>query len=196
MSVEGAKRYPNGTVETPSVRIVGTWDGEALTPTSPVEPADPPAAPTAPAIPEPSCPEPDGGWAFDRVDQAGWDRVVQYAAAQPEAGTPRVDHGQRIVTVPFTGDLGRHRAALAALYDGPLCVEAVERSDRELQALFATVQEDLRARGLQMVEGSGGGAGRPYVEATVVAISAAEKLEVEASYDGLLRLRSFLVEVP
>src|SRR3954451_8694459 len=33
MTVPGAKRYPGGTITTPSVRLVGSWDGTALTPT-------------------------------------------------------------------------------------------------------------------------------------------------------------------
>lgn len=196
LTVAGAERFPNGTVTTPSVRIVGSWDGEALTPTRPVELAEPPVPEPPPATPGPRCPEPDDGWPFDRVDQAGWERVMQYAAAQPDGGTPRVDDSQRILTVPFTGDLERHRAALAELYDGPLCVEHVERSDRELQAVFDRVQQELTARGLQLMEGSPGGTGRPYVEAKVVAVTAQESAELEAAFDGVLRLSSSLVEVP
>lgn len=198
MTVVGAERFANGTITTPSVRLVGTWDGEALTPTRPVELAEPPTPEPEPepAIAGPGCPEPDGGWPFDRVDRAGWQRVMQYAAAQPDGGTPRVDDSQQILTVPFTGDLERHRAALAVLYDGPLCVEHVERSERELRAVFDRVQQELTARGLQLMEGSPGGTGRPQVEVRVVAVTEAERAELEAAYGGVLQLRSFLVEVP
>lgn len=195
MSVEGAHRHPNGTVTTPSVRVVGTWDGDALTPTRPVEPAEPVAQGDEVGIPGPSCPEPPGGWPFDRVDPAGMERVQQYAADQPDAGTPRVDDSQRILTVPFTGAIDRHRAAIARLYDGPVCVELVERSGRELEEVFARVRQDLEDRGLVMLSGSGAGSVTPHVDVTVVAVTEAERAELEAAYDGVLRLRSFLVEL-
>jgi hypothetical protein len=196
MTIEGAKQYSGGTITTPSVRLVGTWDGEALTVTQPAELAEPPRSTSPePEMPGPSCPEPAGGWPFDRVDLTAWSRVQEYAAQQPDAGTPRVDRSQRILTVPFTGDLERHRAAIAELYDGPVCVELVERSDRELRALFTRVQADLKTRGLKLLGGNGGGSAWPYVEARVVAASPKQLAEIEASYDGLLRLTSFLVPV-
>ncbi len=193
MTVEGAVRYPNGTVTTSSVRLVGTWDGSALTPTRPPEPAERPAGQPPLDVPGPSCPEPGGGWPFDRTDRAGWDRVQAYAHGQPDAGTPRVDDSQRILTVPFTGDLDRHRAAIARLYDGPVCVERVARSARDLRAVFDRAQDDLALRGLIMLSGGGGGSSRPYAQVDVVAATPAEQRELEAAYDGLLRVDSFLV---
>jgi hypothetical protein len=192
MTVDGAQRFPNGTITTPSVRLTGTWDGDALTVTRPVERADPPRPSPEPEIPGPSCPEPAGGWPFDKVDMTAWGRVQEYAASQPDAGTPRVDTSQRILTVPFTGDLDRHRNDIGKLYDGPVCVELVERSDRELRAVYTRVQADLKARGLHPLTGNGGGSARPYVEATVVAATPEQLREIEASYNGSLRLRSFL----
>lgn len=191
MTVEGAERFDNGTVTTPSVRLVGTWDGTALTVTQPAERRDPDAGTPPDAIPGPSCPEPPGGWPYDRFDQAGWERVTQYTATQPDAGTPRVDDSQRILTVPFTGDLDRHREEIAALYDGPVCVEHVEHSEREMQALFEEVQRELEARGLQMMSGSPG-SGRGYVDVSLVAVDPDEKAELEGAYDGRLRIESFL----
>lgn len=191
MTVDGAERYDNGTVTTPSVRLVGTWDGTALTVTQPPESREPEQATPPDDIPGPSCPEPEGGWPFDRFDQAGWERVTQYAATQPDAGTPRVDDSQRSLTVPFTGDLDRHRAEIAELYDGPVCVEQVERSEREMQALFDDVQRELERRGLQMMGGSPG-SGRGYVDVSLVAIEPDEQAELEAEYDGRLRIESFL----
>lgn len=191
MTVDGAERYDNGTVTTPSVRLVGTWDGTALTVTRPPERAEPESSTPPEDIPGPSCPEPPGGWPFDRVDMTGWERVSQYATSQPDAGTPRVDDSQRILTVPFTGDLDRHRTAIAELYDGPVCVERVARSDREMHALFERVQADLETRGLQMMGGSPG-SGRGQVEVSLVAITPDQRAELEAAYDGLLRVDSFL----
>ncbi|MBK5307869.1 MAG: hypothetical protein JJD92_14385 [Frankiaceae bacterium] len=193
MTVEGAKRYQNGSITTPSVRLVGTWDGQALTVTQPPVTAQPQAPDPEPDIPGPSCPEPAGGWPFDRVDMDGWDAVQEYAVRQPDAGTARVDDSQRILTMPFTDDLERHRADIAKLYDGPVCVELVERSDRELRALFDRVQADLKKRGLEMLGGSPNGSAGGNVSASVVGVTPEEKAEIEASYDGLLRLSSFLV---
>jgi len=195
MTVPGAKRYPNGTIETPSVKLVGTWDGKALTVTEEPVLATRPAAGAGPAIPGPSCPEPEGGWPFDKVEMQGWEGVNAYAAGQPDAGTPRVDDSQRILTVPFTGDLDKHRTAIAKLYDGPVCVEKVAHSTKELQDVFGRAQADLKARGLSMLSGSGGGSFQPFVEITVVAVTPEERKEIEATYDGLLRLDSFLVRV-
>ena len=191
MTVEGAERFANGTVTTPSVRLVGTWDGEVLTVTEPAVLAEPEQRPVE-DVPGPSCPEPEGGWPYDRVDQAGWGRVQRYAEQQPDAGVPRVDDSQRIFTIPFTTDLDRHRAAIAELYDGPVCVEAAPYSTRELAAVFARVETELERRGLRMMSGSPGGSGTPYVEAEVVGVSPEERAEVEAAFDGMLRLRSFL----
>jgi hypothetical protein len=193
MTVEGAERFKNGTITTPSVRLVGTWDGEALTVTQPPALAEPATPSPAPPIPGPSCAEPADGWPFDRADMLAWGRVQEYANGQPDAGTPRVDHSQRILTVPFTGDLDRHRADIAKIYDGPVCVELVEHSDRELRALFTKAQADIKERGLQMMSGSGGGSADPYVSLSVVAATPEQMAQIEASYDGLLRLHSFLV---
>ena len=124
---------------------------------------------------------------------AGWSRVQEYIASQPDAGVPRVDTSQRIFTVPFAGDLDRHREEIAKLYDGPICVELVKHSVRELQGVMTRVQEELKRRGLLMMSGSPGGSGREYVEVTVVAASPEEQVELESEFDGLLRMDSFLV---
>jgi hypothetical protein len=196
MTVPGAERFPNGTVTTPSVRLVGTWDGTALTPTEPPVLAERTyAGSPAPAIPGPSCAEPEGGWPYDRVDLDGIDRVVTYAQAQPEAGTPRIDTSQRILTVPFTGDLDRHRAAIAELYGGPVCVELVGRSDRELRELGEELQRDLATRGLQQLGGGAGGSACECVTADLVAATADEMEEIERTYDGVVQLTSFLEPV-
>jgi hypothetical protein len=191
MTVPGAHRFPNGTITAPSVRLVGTWDGTALTVTEPPELSQPSPGPTV-DIPGPSCPEPPGGWPYDRVDLQRIQRVQAYLATQPDAGTLRVDNSQRIFTAPFTGDLERHRADIARLYDGPICVEAVQRSDRELRAVGTRAQAELKARGLQLLNGNSGGSAFPYDELTVVAVTAREKAEIEAEYGGALRLTSFL----
>jgi hypothetical protein len=194
MTVPGSERFANGTVTTPSVRLVGTWDGDALTVTEPPVAAQPTPEPPH-EIPGPGCPEPDGGWPFDRVSQEGWSRVQEYAASQPDAGIPRVDTSQRIMTVPFSGDLERHRAEIAKLYDGPICVEHTQRSMQELKAVADRASADLKTRGLEMLTADNGGWGRPFVEIRVVAVTEAEKSEIEASYGGMLRLTSFLVRV-
>lgn len=192
MSVPGAERYPTGTVTTPSVRIVGTWDGTALTPTEPPVLAEREFTERPPAIPGPSCPEPEDGWPYDRVDVAGLDRVIAYAETQPDAGTPRIDTSQRILTVPFSQDLDRHRTAIAELYDGPVCVELVATSNQDLEALDERLRRDLEARGLQYLGGSPGGSGCGCVTADLVAATPEEMAEIEHSYDDLVQLTSFL----
>jgi hypothetical protein len=191
MDVPGAERFANGTVTTPSVRLVGTWDGTALTVTEPFELRRPTPEP-APPVPGPSCTEPQGGWPFDRVDQAGWGRLQEYMARQPDAGVGRVDTSQRIFTAPFTGDLERHRRAMTELYDGPLCLELVERSRSELMAVFDQVQQELERRGLRMLSGSPGGSGKAYVEVNLIAITDEEREELEGSFGGRLRVTRFL----
>ena len=99
-------------------RLVSSWDGAALTITEPPVLTRQSSGPGY-QVPGPGCPEPAGGWPFGRVDQEGWSRVQAYAQTQPDAGTARVDSSQRIFTVPFTGDLDRHRADIAKIYDGP-----------------------------------------------------------------------------
>lgn len=192
MTVPGAYKHEGGTITTPSVRLVGTWDGRALTVTEPFELAEPSPPPAYPPIPGPSCPEPPGGWPHDRADRNGWHRAIEYARSQSDSGEPRVDDSQRILTLPFTGDLDRHRAAVADLYDGPVCVEEVAHSNQELRQVFDRVQADLKARGLQMLGGSGGGSAQPFVDVSVIAISPEQQADLEAAYDGLLRVDSFL----
>jgi hypothetical protein len=46
-----------------------------------------------------------------------------------------------------------------------------------------------------MLSGNRGGSGRPYVEVTVVAVTPEEKADLEKSYDGMLRLATFLTQV-
>lgn len=124
-----------------------------------------------------------------------WGPVQEYAAGQPDAGTPRVDSSQGILTIPFTADLERHRANIAKLYDAPVCVELTQHTDRELRALFGRAQADVQARGLQMILGHGGGSADQFVAITVVAVTPKESAEIEAAYDGLLQLSSFLQPV-
>jgi hypothetical protein len=191
MTVPGAHRYPNGTIETPSVRLVGTWDGKALTVTEPAVRAEPAQDP-ATTIPGPSCPEPAGGWGSGELDQSAVERLNTYVSNQPDAGTMRVDSSQRVMTVPFTGDLDRHRAEIAKVYDGPVCVELVAHSARELGDVSSRAMHDLETRGLQLLGGGGMGV-EPYVEWQVVAATPEQIRQIESEYDGMLRLRSFLV---
>lgn len=195
MTVAGAERFPDGTVTTPSVRLVGTWDGTALTPTEPPVPAERADDSPAPEIPGPSCPEPGGGWPYDRVDLDGIDRVLAYARAQPGAGTPRIDRSQRILTLPFSDDLDRHRTAITGLYDGPVCVERAVRSDRELQQLGKRLQRELEDRGLLVLGSSAGGSACGCVTADLVAATPAQLQEIEQAHDGVVRLTSFLEPV-
>lgn len=195
MTVPGAERFPNGTTTTPSVRLVGTWDGTVLTTTEPPVLAERTYDSPETDILGPSCPEPAGGWPYDRVDVDGMTRVSTYVEAQPDAGTPRIDSSQRILTLPFTGDLDRHRAAIAELYDDPVCVELAARSDRELQQLGERLQRELAARGLLVLGSSAGGSACGCVTADLVAATQQQLTEIEAAYEGVVRLTSFLEPV-
>lgn len=57
--VPGAHAYPNGTVETPALRLVGRWDGQALTLTEPPVSAKPPVPKIAPVQGTPAPITPD-----------------------------------------------------------------------------------------------------------------------------------------
>jgi hypothetical protein len=141
-------------------RVVGTWDGEALTLT------EPPAQPPLQRLPGEDmgehfatpCPTPDGGWPVEEPSTAteeGFAAATAYAEAQPEVGgvwvdaqaelaPPRPDLAQpAVLNVTFVSDLARHERELRARYGGPLCVSAAERTKAALQRLQGELQEAL-----------------------------------------------------
>lgn len=141
-------------------RVVGTWDGEALTlterPTVPPPrrmPGEDPGAQFATP-----CPTPDGGWPVldpSTATEEGFAAASAYAEHQPDLGGAWVDAQAElaeplpevaqpaVLNVTFVSDVERHERELRARYGGPLCVSAADRSAAELQRLQGEVQEEL-----------------------------------------------------
>lgn len=135
----GARVYANGTVDTPNVRVVGTWNGRTLTPTRPIVRAQPLPAPPSPSF-RTACAHPGGS---RPSDPAGLERLDEAVQTDPELSYLYVSgHGGRVVDVAFTGHLARHRAQLRRLYAGPLCVIRGHRSQRSLLLLERRIGAD------------------------------------------------------
>lgn len=134
-----------GTTSIASVRVVGTYDGETITVTD--EP--PPGTATPSTEPDPvdtgprgiPCPTPAGGWRVtDPTKVALADYLAFRSAAEtdPQYAGMWVDEAAAppygVYVVAFTADLDRHRAELAALYGGPICVTEGDVSAESLAA--------------------------------------------------------------
>lgn len=132
--------YANGTVDTGLLRVIGRWDGHALTPTRPiVRAAFPKVQPYVPL--RTACARPGGTTA---PDPTGQDRAVAAAQAAPDASYLYVSgDGGRVLNAAFTGHLARHRAALRMLYTGPVCVIRGHGTARSLTALSNRIGRDL-----------------------------------------------------
>lgn len=134
--------------------VVGTWDGTRITLT---EPPGPPAPPTSTPLPDLStpCEPPPGGWTV--VDAAAtsldaYNAALGYASAQPDHAVSWIDDSigdgsgdptQSVLNFRFTGGLERHRAALRAIWGGPLCISQGERSQAKMKAIEGDVLEGL-----------------------------------------------------
>lgn len=189
--IPGATKYPNGTVTTPAMHLVGTYKDGTLTLTEPPTRSAPLSPSPAKPAPPVSCPAPAGGWPFDKANQAGFTRVAAYVNTQPDGGTPRIDESRRIMTAPFTGELERHRRELAAVYDGPVCVELARASQRDLAALEKQVSDEVKHKGYGLLSGGSGNAfGTAFV--TVVAASDRDREAIAQERPGLVEIESFL----
>ena len=186
-------------------RVVGTWDGDALTLTEPPGPAGggedwPDQDRTTP------CPTPDGGWGIDDPATAtGDDRqaAIDYASRQPDLGAVWLDdqaeladvlpgvYEQAVLNATFTRDLERHEAELRSLYGGPLCVTRAEHSQAELHALQRRVDEALRG---QLLSSSSGVHGRVQVVVTFIDQEVRDRV-AEVDPDGLVELHGWLQPV-
>jgi hypothetical protein len=121
----------------------------------------------------------------------GRSRVSQYVADAKDGGLARVDRSQRIMTAPFTGDLERHRRELAALYDGPVCVELAKASRRQLEALEIRVVDEVKQQGYGYL-GSSSGNAWGTVGVTVMAATDEQCRAIEKAHDDLVECESFL----
>ncbi len=189
--IPGTTKYPNGTVTTPVMHLVGTYRDGVLTLTEP--PTRSALVSPSPAKPDPPvrCRPPAGGWPFAKVNAGGVSRVVAYVNAQRDGGSPRIDKSQKIMIAPFTGELERHRRELAAVYDGPVCVELAGASQRELAALEEQVSDEVKQKGFGLLSGQSSNAfGTAVVE--VVAASDRDREAVAQEHPGLVEVKSFL----
>jgi hypothetical protein len=140
-AVPGATSQRGVTWTDQAVRLVGTWDGTALTVTRPAEPAPFGEDPDDPDRFEPPCDELLGGPGGWSADGAGVLRT--YGETQPDSFAGMwVARDQRTFTLAFTGDLELHRAGIAAVYGGPVCVAPADFPLAELLG----IQEELNDR--------------------------------------------------
>ena len=133
----GAHIYPDGTVTSAALRLVGSWDGSTLTVTTPPATTQPP--PTGPATPPgPGCGVPSGGSSRQQQVSAAF----AYADTQPDYANGYHDQTRHLVTLFFTGHLDRHRREARRVYSGPLCVGHGRYRARELVALQRQLLDD------------------------------------------------------
>jgi hypothetical protein len=126
------------------------------------------------------CPEPVGGWPVPKGGVATQEHARAadaYAVAQPDyvaswkthLDEERAEFGPVVFNALFTGDIGRHEAAIRKLWESPLCVV---RSDgptaTELSRIRKEVEAGLGGLGLQMLWSQGPGV-EPAIEIGVVA---------------------------
>ncbi len=186
-------------------RVVGTWDGDALTLTEPPGPAGgddewPDQDLTTP------CPTPDGGWPIDDPATAtgdGRQAAIDYANRQPDLGAVWLDneadladvlpgvYEQAVLNATFTRDLERHEAELRSRYGGPLCVTRAEHSQAELSSLQRRVDEALRG---QLLSSSAGVRGQVQVVVTFLDQEVRDRV-AEVDPDGLVELHGWLQPV-
>jgi hypothetical protein len=187
-------QFGSGTLSTGPVRVTGTYADGVLTvtrqPQAVLSPSPQPETPSPPV----SCSAPAGGWDFDKVSQEGFSRVAEYVNTADDGGTPRIDPSQRIMVAPFTGDLDRHRSELAALYDGPVCVELAKASHGELEAMAKEVTADVQRDGMGLLSSATGNA-FGTAEVTVVAATASQREQIARQHNGLVLVESFLQPV-
>ncbi len=130
-----------GDVRWGTYHLLGTWDGTSFSLTG--QPGAPrPAEDHSPVDFSPPCPEPEGGWPTATVTFEQWQAFrtalqepADFASTWVDQRTNVADPGRDVVTVAYTGDPEAHRAALEAIWPGPLCVVQVPHTLRELQVI-------------------------------------------------------------
>lgn len=145
-------------------RVVGTYDGQRLTPT---EPPGPPRYVDEPFTFDPPCEQPAGGWSRPnpkKMTQADFDRAN--AAAQkmpgyaglwmynPDVKGERQDLADIVLCVTFTGELEKREADLRKLWGGALCVARQAHSEAEIAAIRAKAEAKIQALGMGMLGSS------------------------------------------
>jgi hypothetical protein len=201
-AVEGEERASG--VTWGRYHVVGRYDGDVFTvlEAGPPQPDDRPRDDTEITSP---CEPPEGGWqASDpsRAQQSDVDAVVERARSAPDhagfwlvyldkpQGEREVAPGRILLNAAFTGDLERHRAELAELWGGPLCM--VEHA-RTLEQL-TTIQSELSARAQEIgLLSSATDEVRNRVDVDVKFADETAQAEMDAKYGkGTVRLTSAL----
>jgi hypothetical protein len=171
--------------------LVGTYDGTSFTLTAPATKGR--AATRPAAMPDFStpCTAPAGGWNVvdaSKVALADYLKLAPAAEAEPDFGGAWIDRpaGAGIVDDPkqdvmnftFTGDLERHRAELAQIWGGPICVSQTDISHAERQRIQQALIDDreLHAFGAFSDETSG------VVTANVVLATSELQHKVDAEF--------------
>lgn len=204
-AVEGEERAAGTTWGR--YHVVGRYDGEVFTVLEVGAPQAGGSSPEGDAITSP-CAEPSGGWTVtdaSRADESHIEAVVQRARAAPDhagfwlvyldgaRGEGAVAPGRILLNAAFTGDLDRHRAELAEVWGGPLCVVEHERTLAELES----IQQDLlvRAKELRMLS-SAGDEVRNRIVVDVIFADAKAQAAMDARYgEGAVKLSSALRRV-
>lgn len=121
------------------VELVGTLNTSQFILTV-TEPASEPRVGELAASTEPPCDEPPGGWPPYAISNNDVDTIRGYGERNPDTWSGAwTDSGRQVWTVAFTGDLSAHEAALADLYDGPICVIRAEHTRAELDAIRSEI---------------------------------------------------------
>lgn len=187
--VPGAHVYDNGTIQTPTLRLTGRYDGTGLTLTQAAQPV--PAGTESAVRPADeivtACPDPGDG----RYSSAQRNAAIGYAQAQPDLGAVWLSDHQRVLNVSFIGDLDRHRRALRTVYPGPLCVVRALLSAQALTALQHRLHDDpeLTARGIHVLS-SGHSCG--MLRVMVVAAGPPEIGRIQERYGPAVVVNSWL----
>ena len=186
--------------------LVGTYDGDVFTLTEPPRPSGPisPGAGRPPIVESP-CATPPGGWQVTnpgRVGLADYTAMTDAARADPDfAGIwsgPNVsnDVAHSVLDIAFTGNLDAHRAMLAQLWGGPICVVRHPHSYAELERVAHGLSNADRQLGLQLISWGPDDVG-DVVHADVVAATAATRRAVDQRFgEGVVDLVSVLRPVP
>jgi hypothetical protein len=144
--------------------LVGTYDGTTFTLT---ESASAPRPRTPAALPNfaTPCPEPPGGWGVvdpSKVALSDYQAFMSAAQSPPDYAGMWVDEStnhdgiagvpiKTVMNVAYTGSLDQHRADLAAVWGGPICVVSHARSEADLRAIQSEIVADNgKALGLQI----------------------------------------------
>jgi hypothetical protein len=190
--------------------LVGTYDGKAFTLTQPPRPGQEPR-PTVEDEPAP-CPTPSGGWqstnparhgltdfqALQAAAQGASDFAGIWGSSTVGSGPGNDFEGNHVTVVAYTGNLAAHRAELAALWGGPLCVVQRAHSRVELQAVIdginaANEHKDLGVELLTV----GADDVTNVVDLQVVAATDATQRAIDRRFGpGLVKVSSLMQPLP